>query len=100
MHISLVERKHVTCASSCQPSITLIKPPHQSMKHIFSVPEPEGTDETVSPLIVLELDVFARWTTLSVACEGLMRVFVLRMDLQPCNCFHHLRCSYRKHPQS
>lgn len=57
MHISLVERKHVTCVSSCQASITLIKPPHQSMKHIISVLEPEGTDEPVSPLIVLELDV-------------------------------------------
>jgi len=64
MHISLVECfPHV---SSCQASISLIKPPHQSIQHIISVPEPEGTDEPVSPLIVLELDVFARWTTLSV----------------------------------
>lgn len=66
--ISLVERKHLCFphVSSCQASITLIKPPHQSIKHIISVPEPEGADEPVSPLIVLELDVFARWTTLSV----------------------------------
>lgn len=86
--------------SSCQASIILIKPAHHSMKHTISVPEPEGTDEPVSPLNVLELDVFARWTPCLSAREGLMRVFVLRMDLRPCNRLHRLHCSYGKHPQS